>query len=275
MVMGPTPSVLQWSGYRPAPQTKPLNESSDLFPTISTSEAIVNPQQQNGSITNIAQSPVNQIQHQHSQQHHDFNSPTSTNSSFSQAKNQSFDDYRYSHTSTNWLYGPGANVHPGHQHPEFQLDPQHNTTSFDDVGTNFNGEEASKPRTESSLTSMSSPEYSSLLEDDNGSPKSMRGRSSSTQSAKGKVHKDATGKTKRSRMGCLTCRHRKKRCCERRPKCQECERLRLKCTWPVPGLEHRNRPKNAKMNEDMHYDAFYGPIKILRGIVEYRINATS
>lgn len=29
------------------------------------------------------------------------------------------------------------------------------------------------------------------------------------------------------------------------------------------------------MNEDMHYDAFYGPIKILRGIVEYRINATS
>lgn len=80
--------------------------------------------------------------------------------------------------------------------------------------------------------------------------------------------------TKRSRMGCLTCRNRKKRCCETKPKCHECSRLGLICSWPAPGAEHRNKPRNAKETEGMHYDSFYGNIKILRGIVEKK-NANS
>jgi hypothetical protein len=76
------------------------------------------------------------------------------------------------------------------------------------------------------------------------------------------------GKIKRSRMGCLTCRQRKKRCCETRPYCGECARLGLKCSWPEPGTEHRNKPKRVSVNDGMHYDPFYGSIKILRGIVD-------
>lgn len=84
--------------------------------------------------------------------------------------------------------------------------------------------------------------------------------------------KDADGKVKRSRMGCLTCRHRKKRCCETKPKCHECARLGLKCSWPAPGSEHRNKPKHVRESDGMHYDPVYGNIKILRGIVEQRVD---
>lgn len=75
---------------------------------------------------------------------------------------------------------------------------------------------------------------------------------------------------KRSRMGCLTCRQRKKRCCEARPKCTECHRLRLNCVWPKPGTEHKNKPKEVKSQENMIDHDVYGKIKVLRGIVEYR-----
>lgn len=78
--------------------------------------------------------------------------------------------------------------------------------------------------------------------------------------------------TKRSRMGCLTCRQRKKRCCETRPKCSECQRLRLNCQWPKPGTEHKNKPKEVKNQENMIDHDVYGRIKVLRGIVEYRSN---
>ncbi|CAH2352105.1 hypothetical protein CLIB1423_05S05710 [[Candida] railenensis] len=36
---------------------------------------------------------------------------------------------------------------------------------------------------------------------------------------------------KRSRNGCLTCKVRKKKCGERRPVCQDCERLHKECVW--------------------------------------------
>lgn len=75
---------------------------------------------------------------------------------------------------------------------------------------------------------------------------------------------------KRSRMGCLTCRQRKKRCCETRPKCKECLRLRLNCVWPKPGTEHKNKPKEVKNQENMINHDVYGKIRVLRGIVEYR-----
>lgn len=78
--------------------------------------------------------------------------------------------------------------------------------------------------------------------------------------------------TRRLRMGCLTCRHRKKRCCETRPKCTECQRLRLNCVWPKPGTERKNKPKEVKCQENMIDHDIYGKIKVLRGIVEYRSN---
>ncbi|EGV61870.1 hypothetical protein CANTEDRAFT_94746 [Yamadazyma tenuis ATCC 10573] len=76
--------------------------------------------------------------------------------------------------------------------------------------------------------------------------------------------------TKRSRMGCITCRQRKKRCCETRPKCTECSRLRLNCAWPTPGTEHKNKSKELKEEENVMHHEIYGKIKVLRGIVEYK-----
>lgn len=38
----------------------------------------------------------------------------------------------------------------------------------------------------------------------------------------------------RSKNGCLTCRRRKVRCDEQRPRCSHCERLNLQCRWRPP-----------------------------------------
>ncbi|CUM46702.1 uncharacterized protein AC631_04360 [Debaryomyces fabryi] len=75
---------------------------------------------------------------------------------------------------------------------------------------------------------------------------------------------------KRSRMGCLTCRQRKKRCCEKRPQCTECLRLGLDCIWPVPGTEHRNKSRESRDDKNTIEHEAYGKIKVLRGIVEYK-----
>lgn len=79
-------------------------------------------------------------------------------------------------------------------------------------------------------------------------------------------------KRSRSRGGCLTCRQRKKRCCETKPTCYECDRLNIKCRWPVPGYERKNKSKNQKgyISHDEMYHEDYGIIKILRGVVDYK-----
>lgn len=48
---------------------------------------------------------------------------------------------------------------------------------------------------------------------------------------------------KRSRFGCFTCRKRKKRCDETKPICTACDRLKLDCVYPEPGMERKNRPR--------------------------------
>lgn len=121
-------------------------------------------------------------------------------------------------------------------------------------GTDLVGKKKRKSRSNSLSSQSNSPSSSSLSP--NKSPKQ------SAQLLK--------GSNKRSRMGCITCRQRKKRCSETRPKCGECQRLRLNCVWPVPGTEHKNKPKELKEEENVINHEIYGKIKVLRGIVEYR-----
>lgn len=42
---------------------------------------------------------------------------------------------------------------------------------------------------------------------------------------------------RRSRNGCLTCKRRKVRCDEQKPKCSDCQRLALECEWKHSGLD--------------------------------------
>lgn len=79
---------------------------------------------------------------------------------------------------------------------------------------------------------------------------------------------------RRSRGGCLTCRKRKKRCSEHKPSCYECTRLEMPCQWPEPGSERKNRRRNIDLQPDEIFHETYGVIKVLRGIVQYRINET-
>lgn len=94
--------------------------------------------------------------------------------------------------------------------------------------------------------------------------------SNSSTSSKSPILTSAKIPAKRSRMGCITCRQRKKRCCETKPKCTECTRLKLNCVWPAPGTEHKNKSKELKEEENVMYHEIYGKIKVLRGIVEYK-----
>ncbi|GMM33483.1 hypothetical protein DASC09_008080 [Saccharomycopsis crataegensis] len=85
-----------------------------------------------------------------------------------------------------------------------------------------------------------------------------------------KINKQGKPK-KRSRLGCLTCRGRKKRCCERKPVCVECERIGLKCNWPKPGTEYRNRSKNNNLTGDRDViETSLGKMKVMRGVISKR-----
>lgn len=58
----------------------------------------------------------------------------------------------------------------------------------------------------------------------------------------------------RSRNGCLTCKRRKVRCTEQKPRCYDCQRLELECVWgdarpPRPSLP-RSPPKDTAIAED-------------------------
>lgn len=114
------------------------------------------------------------------------------------------------------------------------------------------------PQIESQTTSNFSPSTS----------KEPRRKRSVVRLAPTLVQPKATAK--RSRLGCTTCRQRKKRCCETKPKCTECTRLKLNCIWPVPGTEHKNKSKELKEEENVMYHEVYGKIKVLRGIVDYK-----
>jgi hypothetical protein len=51
----------------------------------------------------------------------------------------------------------------------------------------------------------------------------------------------------RTKTGCLTCRQRRKKCDEQRPKCACCVASKRACTWPTIDLltDRRNRPRNT------------------------------
>ena len=48
---------------------------------------------------------------------------------------------------------------------------------------------------------------------------------------------------KRDKSGCLTCKQRRKKCDEVKPKCADCRRLNLTCSWPSPA---RAKPRNKR-----------------------------
>jgi len=50
---------------------------------------------------------------------------------------------------------------------------------------------------------------------------------------------------RRSRNGCSTCKRRKVRCDEQRPRCYHCNRLNLECVWKAKVPQPPSPPKNA------------------------------
>ncbi|KAK6455304.1 uncharacterized protein RJT20DRAFT_1144 [Scheffersomyces xylosifermentans] len=127
------------------------------------------------------------------------------------------------------------------------------------------------------ISSSSSPSCNSTYNNNSSNSTTSTSLNSSNSSSssnnnppRGGNRNGTSSVTKRSRMGCLTCRQRKKRCCETRPKCTECNRLGLNCVWPRPGTEHKNKPKDAKGDENTINHELYGKIKVLRGLIDHK-----
>jgi hypothetical protein len=57
----------------------------------------------------------------------------------------------------------------------------------------------------------------------------------------------SANRSARSKEGCLTCKRRKVKCDEQRPRCSHCERLNLECKWQ--GL-HARRQSTATTSSD-------------------------
>lgn len=45
----------------------------------------------------------------------------------------------------------------------------------------------------------------------------------------------------------------------------------MKCRWPVPGYERKNKSRTRPLANDEVYHEVYGRIKVLRGVVEYSV----
>ncbi|KUJ14906.1 uncharacterized protein LY89DRAFT_720345 [Mollisia scopiformis] len=52
----------------------------------------------------------------------------------------------------------------------------------------------------------------------------------------------------RTKLGCLTCRSRRKKCDERRPICQNCEKRKVACSWPAL-TEQKDEEANDNVSE--------------------------
>lgn len=164
---------------------------------------------------------------------------------------------------------------PQHQHhqpqPQHQLHqpvppmymPQVNTDVYKDKSPS---EMASTKSHKSETASNSSGSRNTGTDSDSSTTHSSPKRSPNQLNAKTLTRP----LLKRSRLGCITCRQRKKRCSETKPRCIECTRLRLNCVWPIPGTEHKNKSKELKEEENVIHHEIYGKIKVLRGIVEYK-----
>ncbi|KAK5951597.1 hypothetical protein OHC33_007275 [Knufia fluminis] len=66
----------------------------------------------------------------------------------------------------------------------------------------------------------------------------------------------------RSKAGCLTCKRRKVRCNEQRPRCSHCERLNLACSWPPsrprPYQKSEGQQVPSNNNAQQDFDAALG-----------------
>lgn len=77
-----------------------------------------------------------------------------------------------------------------------------------------------------------------------GTPSTDQGNKSSNKSSLAPRRQRYT----RARTGCLTCRSRRKKCDEKRPRCTGCARNGLSCSWP-----HPQRPQDDD-NEHITHD---------------------
>lgn len=62
----------------------------------------------------------------------------------------------------------------------------------------------------------------------------------------------------RSRLGCLTCRRKKKKCDQTKPKCGLCTRVGTRCEWPIPGKENTNKARRIQ-NKFINYNESLQP----------------
>lgn len=58
----------------------------------------------------------------------------------------------------------------------------------------------------------------------------------------------------RSKLGCLTCRSRRKKCDEKLPTCQNCERRKVECCWPAGRSTTPPKPSEDQKTGDDVYD---------------------
>ena len=54
----------------------------------------------------------------------------------------------------------------------------------------------------------------------------------------------------RTKLGCLTCRTRRKKCDQRHPVCQNCEKREVGCSWPPDVISIRDQDTNHLMADD-------------------------
>ncbi|KAH7207322.1 fungal-specific transcription factor domain-containing protein [Fusarium oxysporum] len=80
---------------------------------------------------------------------------------------------------------------------------------------------------------------------------------------------------KRSRTGCLNCRHRKKKCSEEKPQCRGCSRNNLHCAWPQDMNEKAITPPPPPLPKDPIASTDEGPSPESLLLLQHYITTTA
>ncbi|CAK7236158.1 hypothetical protein SBRCBS47491_009541 [Sporothrix bragantina] len=90
-------------------------------------------------------------------------------------------------------------------------------------------------------------------------PRERGGPGAGTSSTDNYTTSTAASSRRRSRNGCLTCKRRKVRCNEQRPRCSHCQRLRYDCEWRDTVPRASQMSQDAQIPQDSQATEIYSP----------------
>lgn len=111
------------------------------------------------------------------------------------------------------------------------------------------------PVTPGNVSTSTTNANSAATSSNNGAPQAVSGSPANGNQTLSPGRKRR--KVTRSRLGCLTCRKRRKLCDMAKPVCQACTRLKIQCSWPSESASKPPRSSSQRQSQTPAYISVY------------------